>query len=91
VASKTIFTNLHVIRVGMQILGALSLSTKATKLDRARMFATFTAIGNLLYVSPNYSTIANVDTDNWYQGLNNLLTTVSVLKGFAAIHRRRSR
>ena len=56
-------------------------------LDNARpkTLATISCIGNIAYVSPNIATFINAKTDNWYQQLNNVLTGISLVKGFANI------
>jgi hypothetical protein len=43
------------------------------------------AFSNIAYISPNIATFVNVQTDNWYQQLNNALTGVSAIKGFVNI------
>ena len=47
--------------------------------------ATLAAGGNILYVSPNFATLVNAKTDNWYADLNNALTLASILKGLVGI------
>lgn len=56
-------------------------------LDNAfpKTLATISAIGNLAYVSPNIATFINAKTDNWYQEMNNVLTGISIIKGFVNI------
>jgi hypothetical protein len=51
----------------------------------AKTFATIACLGNIAYVSPNIATLINARTDNWYADLNNALTSISILKGMAAI------
>ena len=49
-----------------------------------KTLATVACLSNVLYVSPNIPTLINVQTD-WYSQVNNAVTTVSLLKGMAAI------
>jgi hypothetical protein len=43
------------------------------------------AIANMFYVSPNFSSMINWDTNNWWQRMNACLTGFSILKGFVNI------
>jgi hypothetical protein len=52
---------------------------------RPKTLAVLSCMGNLMYVSPNIATFINVKSSNWYQQMNNVLTGISILKGFAAI------
>ena len=51
----------------------------------AKKLAAIICVGNVLYVSPNISTLINATTDNWYANLNNVLTGISIVKGMVAI------
>lgn len=39
-------------------------------------------LGNILYLSPNIATMINLETCNWYQNTNSILTGISIIKGF---------
>jgi len=52
---------------------------------RPKALALMNAIANVLYVSPNFPAIINWRTDLWYQQMNNVLTLMSVVKGFINI------
>jgi hypothetical protein len=47
--------------------------------------ATLAAASNAAYVSPNFATLVNAKTDNWYADLNNAVTLLSILKGLVGI------
>jgi hypothetical protein len=51
----------------------------------AKTLALVSAVGNVAYVSPNIATFVNATTDNWYQQMNNVLTGISLVKGFVNI------
>jgi hypothetical protein len=51
----------------------------------AKTLALINGIGNVAYVSPNLATWVNVQTDNWYQQMNNAVTAISIVKGFINI------
>lgn len=51
----------------------------------AKTLATIACVGNIAYVSPNISTLVNAAEGNWYAQVNNSVTSVSLLKGIAAI------
>ena len=52
---------------------------------RPKTLALISALGNVAYVSPNIATFINASTDNWYQQMNNVLTGISLIKGFVNI------
>ncbi|MBJ3816009.1 hypothetical protein F9C28_13975 [Shimwellia pseudoproteus] len=52
---------------------------------RIRMLALAGAVANIAYVSPNIATLINAKTATWWQQMNNALTGISILKGFANI------
>ncbi|MDI1257396.1 MAG: hypothetical protein PSV16_14980 [Flavobacterium sp.] len=69
----------------------LAISTTAQKIADdvkfkkiALTMAAISAVANLCYVSPNYAGYFNTDPD-WYVGLNDILTEISVAKAFAFI------
>jgi hypothetical protein len=43
------------------------------------------AIANVAYVSPNIATFINVKTGTWWQQMNNAITVISIMKGFANV------
>lgn len=51
----------------------------------AKTLAAVACVGNIAYVSPNVSTLVNAAEGNWYAQVNNSVTSVSLLKGIAAI------
>lgn len=63
----------------------VTASQRGSTVGSPKTLATLGAFANISYVSPNIATLINIETDNWYQQLNNTLTAVSILKGFANI------
>jgi hypothetical protein len=50
-----------------------------------KTLAAVAALSNVAYVSPNIATLINAPTDTWYSQVNNAVTAISLVKGFAAI------
>lgn len=50
-----------------------------------KTIALLSALGNIAYVSPNIAGFINAKTSNWYQQMNNVLTGISIVKGFVNI------
>ncbi len=53
--------------------------------NKPKTLALIGAIANVAYVSPNIATFINAKTDNWWQQMNNVLTGISIVKGFVNI------
>ncbi len=69
------------------ITSAIQRTLELVGLDNAipKTLATISAIGNIAYVSPNISGLINAATSNWYQQMNNVITGISIIKGFVNI------
>ncbi|MCX8961600.1 hypothetical protein EHW64_10675 [Erwinia psidii] len=53
--------------------------------SQKKTLALVAAVSNVAYVSPNIATLINAATDTWWQQMNNVLTSISIIKGFVNI------
>jgi hypothetical protein len=67
------------------LTGGIVLIYTSNQEQQTKKIAVLSCVANIAYVSPNIVSLINAKTSKWYEQLNNVLTCISIVKGFINI------